>query len=91
MNEINSWTPPDARMEDIVNRLAKFMGPQSEPFIQIGYQPLQNEHLFYVRDNGIGIEPRYQEGIFGLFNQPDPKCEGTGIGLSLVKRIVEYH
>jgi signal transduction histidine kinase len=44
-----------------------------------------------VRDNGIGIEPQYHERIFGLFNKLDPNTEGTGIGLSLVKRIVETH
>jgi signal transduction histidine kinase len=44
-----------------------------------------------VRDNGIGIAPEFHERIFGLFNRLDPKIEGTGIGLALVKRIVEFH
>ncbi|MDJ0779041.1 MAG: ATP-binding protein [Gammaproteobacteria bacterium] len=44
-----------------------------------------------VADNGIGIDPEYQEQIFGLFNRLDPSYEGTGIGLSLVKSIVEAH
>jgi signal transduction histidine kinase len=47
--------------------------------------------VFYVRDNGIGIEPQYHERIFGLFNKLDAQSEGTGIGLSLVKRIIEVH
>ncbi len=45
----------------------------------------------YVRDNGIGIDPRYHEKIFGVFEQLDQKAEGTGIGLALVRRIVEVH
>ena len=43
------------------------------------------------RDNGIGIEPRYQQKVFGLFEKLDPRSEGTGIGLALAKRIVEVH
>ena len=44
-----------------------------------------------IPSNGIGIEPRYQEKILGLFDQLDPTVEGLGIGLALVKRIVEAH
>jgi signal transduction histidine kinase len=39
----------------------------------------------------MGIEPEYHEQIFGLFNRLDPRIEGTGIGLALVKRIIEFH
>ena len=41
--------------------------------------------------NGMGIAPIYHEKIFGLFNRLDATTEGTGIGLALVKRIVEVH
>jgi signal transduction histidine kinase len=44
-----------------------------------------------VRDNGIGIEPRYHEKVFGLFERLDVSSDGTGIGLALVKRIIEVH
>jgi len=85
----------EARIQEVLQNLIenaiKFMGSQSNPLIEIGYEPLAGEHLFYVRDNGIGIEPIYQDRIFGLFDQLDPHYEGTGIGLSLVKRIIELH
>ena len=45
----------------------------------------------YVRDNGIGIEPEHQKRIFELFNKLDTTGTGTGIGLALVKRIIESH
>ena len=45
----------------------------------------------YVRDNGIGIDPRYHEKIFGLFEQLNQRVEGTGIGLTLIRRIVVVH
>ena len=47
--------------------------------------------IFYVKDNGIGIAPEYHERVFGLFNKLDAKTEGTGVGLALVKRIIEIH
>jgi signal transduction histidine kinase len=45
----------------------------------------------YVKDNGIGIEPAYLEKIFGLFERLDANSDGTGVGLAIVKRIIETH
>ena len=42
-------------------------------------------------DNGIGIDPAYHDRIFNLFERLDPQVEGSGIGMALVKRIVEAH
>ena len=68
------------------------MGEQPGPCIEARQQGEENDKpIFYVRDNGIGIAPEYHERIFGLFNKLDPRSEGTGIGLALVKRIVEVH
>jgi len=44
-----------------------------------------------VKDNGIGIAPEFQERVFGLFNRLEQNIEGTGVGLALVKRIIEIH
>jgi len=79
-------------MQNLIDNAAKFMGGQPQPVIQIGTRgTLENMPVFFVRDNGIGIESQYQERIFGIFNKLDPVSEGTGIGLTLVKRIVEVH
>jgi signal transduction histidine kinase len=45
----------------------------------------------FIRDNGKGIEPQYLERIFGLFEKLDPSSKGTGLGLALVRRILEFH
>lgn len=65
--------------------------PKSIPLIEVGADTTASDVVFFVRDNGIGIDPRFQEKIFGLFNQLDPKTEGSGVGLALVARIVELY
>jgi PAS domain S-box-containing protein len=80
-------------VQNLLDNAAKFIGSQAAPLIQIGVrgEERNGKPVFFVRDNGIGIDPPYQEKIFGLFEKLDPKSEGTGIGLALVKRIVEVH
>jgi signal transduction histidine kinase len=50
---------------------------------------MNGETAFYVKDNGIGINPHYHSRIFELFDKLDPKSYGVGLGLSMVQRIVE--
>lgn len=79
-------------LQNLLENAIKFMGTQPNPEIHIGaIQDEQGKPVFFVRDNGIGIEPQYQDRIFGLFNKLDTSTEGTGIGLTLVKRIIEVH
>lgn len=80
-------------VQNLVGNAVKFMGDQTRPTIEIGVQGTDTDGkpIFYVRDNGMGIDPKYHERIFGLFNRLDPDIEGTGIGLTLVKRIVDIH
>jgi PAS domain S-box-containing protein len=78
-------------VQNLVDNAAKFMGEQEKPSIEIGVENAGGVPVFFVRDNGIGIESAYHERIFGLFNKLDARAEGTGIGLALVKRIVEVH
>jgi PAS domain S-box-containing protein len=80
-------------LENLLDNAIKYMGGQPEPRIEIGERQdgADAERVFYVRDNGMGIEPRYHQKIFGLFEKLDPKSEGTGVGLAIVKRIVEAH
>jgi PAS domain S-box-containing protein len=77
--------------QNLVENACKFMGNQSQPQVEIGVEKRGPETVFFVRDNGAGIDPRYQAKVFGLFEQLNPKGEGTGMGLALVKRIVELY
>ena len=78
-------------LQNLIDNAVKYMGDQPKPRIEIGVRQNANEQICCVRDNGIGIDPRYHDKVFGLFDQLDPKQEGTGIGLALTKRIVELH
>ncbi len=77
--------------QNLLENAVKYMGDQSEPRIEIATQVGGNEIICSVRDNGIGIAPKFHQRIFGLFDQLDPSRGGTGIGLALVKRIAEAH
>ncbi len=61
--------------------------------IEIGVQPQAQEWLFWVRDNGIGIDVKQKERIFGIFQRlhTRQKYQGIGMGLAIAKRIVELH
>jgi signal transduction histidine kinase len=77
--------------QNLVENAGKFMGEQQQPRIDIGTRVGARGTLVYVQDNGKGIDPRYHEKIFGLFDKLDAASEGTGLGLALVKRIVQMY
>ena len=80
---------------NLINNGIKFSSknPEKSPIIEIGYQSQAEQHTFYVKDNGIGIEPQYHGRIFGLFKRlhKEGEYEGTGAGLSIVKKIIDDH
>jgi len=79
-------------VQNLIDNAAKYANPAARARIEIGTKTDEhNSIVFYVRDNGIGIAPKYHENIFGLFNKLNATSEGTGIGLTLVKRIIEVH
>lgn len=78
-------------LQNLIVNAINFMGDQENPSIEIGMQTREQVNVFFVRDNGMGIPLEYHEQIFGLFNKLDANTAGTGIGLALVRRIIEYH
>lgn len=78
-------------LQNLIANATKFTRQADKPVIEIGTQIINAQQTFYVKDNGIGIAPEYHQKVFGLFDKLDAKSEGTGIGLALVKRIIEVH
>lgn len=78
--------------QNLIDNALKFRG-DAPPKIHIGYERKGREHLFHVKDNGIGIEPKQTDRIFVLFQRLHQRGNfpGTGIGLTLCKRIIERH
>ncbi len=66
--------------QNLVENAVKFMGEQSAPRLEIGFQRQGDDVVFFVCDNGIGVDPRYQGKIFGIFEKLNSSIDGTGIG-----------
>ena len=79
--------------ENLIENSLKYR-TTSNPFIQIKCSRDNENYLFSINDNGIGIDTRYAEKIFVLFKRlhnDNEKYEGTGLGLAICKKIVEMH
>jgi signal transduction histidine kinase len=79
--------------ENLLVNAIKFLGDTKDRRVIVGYQDRGRFHQFYVKDHGIGIDPKYHREIFDMFQRlKDIKDDGgTGLGLAIVKRIVENH
>jgi signal transduction histidine kinase len=77
---------------NLVENAIKYMDHAANAQVEIGCKINSDEHLFYVKDNGPGIAPEHLEKIFQIFYTLEPeRVSGTGIGLSIVKKIIEKH
>ena len=83
--------------QNLITNAVKFADSEaSESQIEVGFRVEGSESdpsrvVYYVRDDGVGIDKHDQEKIFGLFDRLRPESEGSGIGLALVQRIVDAH
>ncbi len=79
-------------VQNLLANAVKYMGDQRAPRVDFGLRHDRlGETVLFVRDNGAGIDQRYHQKVFGLFERLDAGNEGTGVGLALAKRIVEMH
>ena len=74
---------------NLISNAIKYSHPDRQPLINIGYRPKTEMHIFYVKDNGIGIPSEYLENVFDMFFRTyEDLASGTGLGLSIVKKAV---
>ena len=78
---------------NLISNAIKFRRPETQLRIHVGARRMDGFWEFSVADNGIGIEPEYFDRIFVIFQRLHTKdaYPGTGIGLAIVKRIVDRH
>lgn len=77
--------------KNLLKNAVNHLGNQPAPLIEVGQVTIEGETRFYVRDNGIGIDARYHQKIFGLFERLEANAPGAGLGLALVKQVVEHY
>lgn len=78
-------------LQNLFDNALKFMGDQPKAEIEINHLSQDNTIVYFIKDNGIGIKKEFQERVFGLFDKLNTNSPGTGIGLAIVRRIIEMH
>ena len=78
---------------NVIENAIKFTSKEKLPKIDIGGSEIENENVYYIIDNGVGFDMKYEEKLFGVFERlhSEKEFKGTGIGLALVQRIIKRH
>jgi signal transduction histidine kinase len=78
---------------NLVNNAIKYSSKKADPNIEIGFKDEDSNTIYYIKDNGVGFDMAYAGKLFGVFQRlhSQEEFEGTGVGLALVKRIIDKH
>lgn len=78
---------------NLIGNAIKYSSKNDQPKIEIGFIPDEKRTVYYVKDNGVGFDMQYSNKLFGVFQRlhGNDQFEGTGVGLALVKRVVDKH
>jgi two-component system sensor kinase len=78
---------------NVFSNAVKYTAAREEALIEVGGSEEGDENVYYVKDNGVGFETQFASKLFGLFQRlhTSKEFKGTGVGLAIVKRIIEKH
>ncbi len=78
---------------NFISNAVKYSSKKEKPMIWIGAEECENETIYFVKDNGDGFDMKYYDKLFGVFQRlhNSTEFEGTGVGLAIVKRIIDKH
>jgi PAS domain S-box-containing protein len=78
---------------NLISNSVKYTRNKEKAVIQISYEEKKGEYIIFIKDNGVGFNEKYIDKLFGVFQRlhSDNEFEGTGIGLAIVKRIINRH
>jgi light-regulated signal transduction histidine kinase (bacteriophytochrome) len=78
---------------NLLSNAIKYSAKRPDPRVEIGVTRTDTEYRFHVRGNGSGFDPAYADRLFGVFQRlhSQRQYEGTGVGLAIVRGIVERH
>lgn len=78
---------------NLLSNAIKYSSKKENPVIEIGFSELENEMMYFIKDNGAGFNMQYADKLFGVFQRlhNTNEFEGTGIGLAIVQRIITKH
>jgi light-regulated signal transduction histidine kinase (bacteriophytochrome) len=78
---------------NLIANALKYSGKRERPRVEVGARQEAAEHVFWVRDNGVGFDMRYAAKLFGVFQRlhRDEDFPGTGVGLAIVQRVILRH
>jgi light-regulated signal transduction histidine kinase (bacteriophytochrome) len=78
---------------NLISNAVKYSAKRPQPRIEVGVVRTEAEYWFHVRDNGAGFDAAYADRLFGVFQRlhTQDQFEGTGVGLAIVRRIIERH
>jgi PAS domain S-box-containing protein len=80
-------------LRNLISNAVKFSQTRTTPEIWVGATDVEGDRAYFVRDNGVGFDPRYAPRLFGAFQRlhSEREFEGTGLGLTIVKSVIEKH
>jgi PAS domain S-box-containing protein len=78
---------------NLISNAIKYTGKKEKPQINIGSYEEDNEHVYFIKDNGAGFNMEYAHKLFGVFQRlhSNNEFEGTGVGLAIVQRVITKH